>query len=121
MGESAERHLIGVCMTDTTQTFNPATTAVGPQTPIALNHLAQSEASIAVYDEAGDAEYGVEFTLDDVNNVDTPRWFMLTDIPAGSSGSRFTSITLPCKFVRLNLTFITGAVEFKVLQTVESY
>lgn len=107
-------------MTDFTQTFDPATTTAGAQAPVSVNHLAPAEASLAIYDVAGDAEYGVEFTLDDVNNTNiTPRWFELADIPAGSSGSKFTSITFPCKFVRLNLTLLTDTVEFKVLQTVD--
>ena len=103
-------------MTTQTLTFDPATTVVGAQAPISLNHLVASGATIAVYDEAGNAEYGVEFTLDDGA---TQRWFELPAIPAGSSGSTFASITFPCRSVRLNLTFITDIVEFKVLQTIE--
>lgn len=108
-------------MTDITQKFDPITAVTGPQLPVSMNHLSQADAFISVYDAAGTADYGVEFTPDDVNDLDvTPRWFELPDIPLGSSGTKYASFSTPCRFVRLNLSFLTGKVEFKVLQTVEA-
>lgn len=103
-----------------TQHFDPATTVVGGQVPLALAGVSPSEVSVGVFDDAGNSEFGVEFTLDDANDPNvTSRWFELSGMPAGSTGTQHASFTFPVRFVRLNLTFLTGAVEFKVLQTVE--
>lgn len=103
-----------------TQKFNPETAVVGEQPPVSLNHLAMSSAFVGVYDEAGDARYGVQVTPDDIHDANiTPRWFYAPGMPSGTTGSSFVSIDYPCRFIRLSLEYFTGPVEFKVLQTVE--
>jgi hypothetical protein len=102
----------------TSRHYDPATTILGPQQAVALDHVAPSTVFVGVWLEDGIAEYEVELTTDDVNDTSvTPRWFTLDLTNEGPIGARWTSILFPMRFVRLNISMFTGALELKVLQT----
>ena len=96
-----------------------ALTAPGPQTPINLDFLPLTATTVALW-VAGGATIAavVEVTTDDVNDPSvTPRWFPLADAP--TTGTGYTRFYEPWRWIRLNITSITGAVEFKVAQAAE--
>jgi hypothetical protein len=100
------------------QVFSSVTFA-GPQAPINLDFLPLSASTVALW-VADDATIAavVEVTLDDVNNAEvTPRWFTLDGAPTTATG--YTRFYEPWRFIRLNITSITGDVEFKVAQAAE--
>lgn len=100
------------------QSFSSLTVA-GPQKPINLDFLPLSATTVALW-VAGGATIAavVEVTLDDVNNAEvTPRWFPLDGAPTTATG--YTRFYEPWRWIRLNITSITGDVEFKVAQAAE--
>lgn len=72
--------------------------------------------SVGVVVEAT-GEYGVEFTLDDLDNPEiTPEWFPDANLPPGQTGSGVTNYMFPVQAIRINITANTGAIRFIVLQ-----
>lgn len=76
--------------------------------------------SAAVILTAGTATYGVQYTLDDVNNAtaQTVRWIADPSIGTGITSTGFTQFLSPVQAIRLNVASIgaTGNLEFKVIQ-----
>jgi hypothetical protein len=96
-----------------------ASTLPGPQAPINLDFLPLTATTVALW-LAGGATIAavVEVTLDDVNDPRvTARWFPLDGAPTNASG--YTKFYEPWRFIRLNITSITGAAEFKLGQAAE--
>lgn len=101
------------------QTFSAASVTPGPQTPLNMDYLPLGVSFLGVAIVSGSAEFSVEFTLDDINNLGgkDPFWFTLSDIAAGTNVTKYASVSFPIAFVRLNLTAITGNVQFIVAQS----
>ena len=96
-----------------------ALTEPGPQTPISIDFLPAGYSTVALWLDSGTIAAVVEVTLDDVNDAAvTPRWFPLDGAPTIASG--YTTFYEPWRWIRLNITSITGNVEFKVAQSVTS-
>ena len=67
---------------------------------------------------SGGANYSIEYTLDDLNDLSvTPRWLATEGAPAGTTTSKTISLTFPVRFLRINIAVITGTVELKLLQS----
>ena len=98
-----------------------AATVPGPQTPICLDYIPAGDATVALWvDPAATLVAVVEVTLDDVNEVDPSmvRWFPLANAPTSATG--YTAFQNPWVWIRLNITIITGNVEFKVAQSINT-
>ncbi|WP_213775107.1 hypothetical protein [Bradyrhizobium sp. dw_78] len=95
-------------------------TTTGAQDPIPLNYYQTPfNASVFVYINGGTATYGVQYTADPTNSASiTPRWFDDANMPAGTAASATSNYMFPVRAVRVNITAITGSVEFKILQGV---
>ena len=90
-------------------------TTVGDQTPIGVSYLqAYPAISVAVYIANGGATYGIQYTLDPIDG--NPRWFNDPTLPPGTTQSGVTAITWPIRGVRFTSTFLSGTVEFKLIQ-----
>ncbi len=101
-----------------TQTFTTADTFAGPQEAIAMEAMIVATTTIAGVIASGTATYGVEVTMDDVNDTTmTPLWFPLDGMPAGTSTTKYVGFTEPFQFVRINISAIAGELQFKMLQS----
>lgn len=93
-------------------------TTTGAKTPCLVD-FSQSpfNASVGVV-VLGTATYGIEYTLDDVNNpAITPVWFPDANLPPGQTANGVTNYMFPVQAIRINITAVTGAgVRFIVLQ-----
>ena len=100
--------------------YDPTAVPTGPQDPVNLDFIPDATTFVGVYSDGGAPSYGVEFTIDDVNDQDvTPRWFVLKDIPFGSSNSQYASFSFPAMFVRLNIALFTSPLELKISQSTQ--
>lgn len=76
--------------------------------------------SAAVVLTTGTATYGVQYTLDDVNNstAQTVRWIADPTIGTAINSTGFTSYSTPVQAIRVNIASLsaTGVLEFKVIQ-----
>lgn len=100
--------------------YEPATTLLGEQEPVNLDFLPLSETFVGVFVESGNATYGVEITLDDVNDHSiTPRWFELKGFGIANRDSAYVSFSHPVRFARLNIASFTGPIELKIAQAVD--
>jgi nicotinamidase-related amidase len=95
-------------------------TTTGAKTPN-LPDFSQSpfNLSVGVILLAGaTATYGVEFTMDDVNDATiTPVWLPDANLPAGQAASGVTNYMFPVRGIRVNIAAVTGAgLRFVVLQ-----
>lgn len=96
-----------------------AATLPGPQAPLSLDFIPAGYSTVALWLGSGTIAAVVEVTLDDMNDVAvTPRWFPLDGAPTAASG--YTTFYEPWRWIRLNITSITGNAEFKVAQSVTS-
>lgn len=88
----------------------PAFTTTGAKTPwLPDSQQSPFNASFAVI-VLGTATYGVEYTLDDVNNsAITPAWFSDANLPAGQTANGVTNFMFPVQGVRVNIAAIGGA------------
>lgn len=102
-----------------TQRFIAGTTP-GGQPPLSLDYLPAGYGTVALWlDDGATIDAVAEVTLDDLNDPTvTPRWFALAGAPTAASG--YTRFYEPWRFIRLNITTITGNAEFKVAQSVTS-
>src|SRR4030095_11673454 len=101
-----------------TQTYKVATAFTGPQTPISMEAMIVSASTVAVVIVNGTATYGVEVTLDDVNDQTVvPEWFPLEGMPPGTTATKYVGFVEPFAFIRINLAALTGEVQFKLLQS----
>mgnify|MGYP003462309419 CR=1 FL=1 len=99
--------------------YDLVTTIVGPQTPVCLDFIPQTDTFIGVVIVDGTADFGIEFTLDDVNDPDvTPRWFELNEIPKGTVSTTYAHISFPLRFARVHIETFTGHLELKVAQAI---
>lgn len=89
------------------RTYGPAD--AGEQEPFALGHDALSSLTIGVH-VTGEATLGLEWTLDDVNEVEVPLWFPSQEIPAGTTATVYAYVPGPWLFGRINLQIIAGSV-----------
>ncbi|HEY6861672.1 MAG TPA: hypothetical protein VI358_18045 [Pseudolabrys sp.] len=100
-----------------TRVYNVATVTPGPQTAVSMDYLAMDTAIIAVSIESGAAVYGVEFTLDNVNDPNANViWFSLAEMPFGTQISTYATTYYPFRFLRLNIQSMTGTLVLKVAQ-----
>lgn len=93
-------------------------TTTGAKTPCIVDR-AQSPFNLSVAAIVlGTATYGIEYTLDDVNDATiTPAWFSDANLPPGQVASGVSNYMFPVQAIRINITAITGAgVRFIVLQ-----
>jgi hypothetical protein len=73
--------------------------------------------SASVVVASGTATFGVQYTMDDLNDSSiTPFWFDDANIPAGSTASEATNYMFPIRAIRINISAISGSVRFTVLQ-----
>lgn len=78
--------------------------------------------SVGVVLVSGTATFGVQYTLDDVNNAAvTPRWIADATLPAGTSSTGFSAYQSPVQAIRMNIQSIGGVLEFKVVQGLPYY
>lgn len=91
----------------------------GVQSAIVLDDaMAPFSVSIATF-IIGSCTYGLQFTLDDVNNpnsVTGVQWFDDTALPPGTNLSGFSYYTSPIKAIRANITNVNGSLNLKILQ-----
>jgi len=93
-------------------------TTTGAKTPC-ITDRSQSPFNMSVAAIVlGTATYGIEYTLDDVNDPTvTPVWFPDANLPTGQTASGVTNFMFPIQAVRINIAAISGAgVRFVVLQ-----
>jgi hypothetical protein len=101
-------------------TGNPVKITIPPTTPgtsapVALDwRNPDFSATVQVF-TSGAASFGLEYTLDDIQTVSSPRWMSHPGMPAGTSASGSALLTTPCCAVRLNVASNAAAVEFRVL------
>lgn len=92
-------------------------TTTGEKDPIALNYYQtpfNATAGVWLVSSAT-ATFGVEFTLDDPQSA-SARWYDDPTLGPTSNADGVTSYLFPVTAVRLNISAISGSVEFKVLQ-----
>ena len=96
---------------------NQKHTSTGVKGPVLMDWVPGGFATVGVWTDG--AIYGVEYTLDDVNDPSaTVRWFSDPAMPAGTSVSKTTTYDFPVRSVRINITVLSGSIlEFKVLQS----
>ena len=100
--------------------YDPVLDPVGAQSPVNLEINAPGVAFVGVH-LSGTADYGIQFTMDDVNNANvTPRWFDLDEIPFGVHGTRYAHFTFPARFLRLYIVSFTSVIELKVAQSFDT-
>ena len=100
------------------------TSAVGTATPISLDWtISPFNASFAVELQGNTtAQFGVQYTLDDVNGTITPTWFYDSNVGQNSTASAAGNYMFPVRSVRLvtaNLS-ANGTIVFAVLQGLPS-
>jgi hypothetical protein len=99
---------------------NPSKIIIPPSTPgtsapVALDwRNPDFGATVQVY-TSGAASFGLEYTLDDIMTVSSPRWLQHPGMPAGTSASGSALLSQPVCAVRLNVASNAAAVEFRVL------
>lgn len=95
-------------------------TGTGTSSPICMDWtLVPFNASFAVALVGNStANFGVQYTLDDVNAVASPQWFYDTNVGANSTGSAAGNYIAPVRFLRCNTSAISGggSFTFTVLQ-----
>jgi len=100
--------------------FVQTSTTTGAKTPCLVdNQQSPFNLSVGVILNAGaTATYGVEFTMDDVNNpAITPVWLPDANLPAGQAANGVTNYMFPVMGIRVNIAAVTGAgLRFIVLQ-----
>lgn len=101
------------------QHFDVATVVLGPQAPVNLDYLPLTQTTVAVYLTTGTASFGVEYTLDDLNDptVTNPQWFASKEIPAGTAATTYGAFWQPWRFVRINIAALTGTLDFYISQS----
>lgn len=105
---------------------NPARftyTATGAQPYINLDwfKIPFNVSATAILVGGATATFGVEYTVDDVTQINNAasnlNWLPVTGALApGATASGTATIDFPVTAVRLNITAITGSVEFVVIQ-----
>jgi hypothetical protein len=102
----------------TTRVYNSMSDAPGAQPPLNMDFCQSPfNATIGVYIVSGEANYSVEFSLDDLAKEDVePRWFEDPSLKSGSTFSGVTGFGFPVGGIRLNIASFTGVIELKVLQ-----
>ena len=97
--------------------FYQSHTTTGAKTPWNSDWMSPTTTTIETVVVSGTAQYSVEFTLDDLNDLGTtPRWVAFADAPVGTSTTKAFHVEYPVRFVRINIAVITGTVEFKIIQ-----
>lgn len=101
------------------QHYDVAAVVLGPQTPVNLDYLPNTQTTVAVALISGTASFSVEYTLDDLNDlsVTNPQWFTSKEIPAGTAATTYGAFWQPWLFARINIAAMTGALEFKIAQS----
>lgn len=101
-----------------TRTYTAAGNVDGPQEAVSLDWLALDAATIAVAITSGTANYCIEFTFDDVNDLTRdPLWFVMNEFPVGTTTTQYTAIFYPFAFIRVNIEALTGTLVLKVAQS----
>jgi len=94
----------------------------GPQPPVQLDPLTNTfSVTVAVWFDvnAGGCTYGVEYTLDDINQSDQSQvvWWPDPNLPPGTTVPGVTYYNNPVWAVRLNMdNMISPGVRFYILQ-----
>jgi hypothetical protein len=104
--------------------YKAGTTVLGGQDLINLDYFKiPFEASIVVDIVSGDASWGIEFTVYDINHTDYEpldpddiRWLSDASFPQGQSTAGIFKLSTAVTAIRLNLTALTGEVRFTVIQ-----
>jgi hypothetical protein len=65
---------------------------------------------------SGAANYGIEFTHDDVTNTSDIRWLTDPAFPHAEIDTGVFAITTPVTAIRLNIGAMTGEIRFSVIQ-----
>lgn len=92
-----------------------ASGATGVQTAIALdNYQTPFNASFQVF-PVSTATYGVQYTLDDVQNANA-RWTDDATAPTGTTTAKTGSYAYPIRGLRLNIAANATGIEFKIVQ-----
>jgi len=98
-------------------------TVPGGQDVVSMNYMQNPFTALALVDiVSGAAQYGIEFTADDLDGDPTAfRWTSLPGAPAGQSATAaYPIIDFPVTAIRLNFGAITGEVRFAVIQSPNS-
>jgi hypothetical protein len=98
-------------------------TVPGGQDIVSMNYMQNPFTAQAIVDVvSGAAQYGIEFTGDDIDGDPTAfRWLPLPNAPAGQALSvAYPIVDFPVTAIRLNLSAITGEVRFTVIQSPNS-
>lgn len=94
----------------------------GPQVPVGLDPLTNPfSVTVGVWFDvtAGGCTYGIEFTLDDITNIDaaTANWWPDPTLPPGTAIPGITTYNSPVQAIRLNMdNLISPGVKLYVLQ-----
>lgn len=99
--------------------FVQTSTTTGQKVPFIPNILQGpfnvSAAVVLVGSSTG--TYGVEFTLDDVNDPTiTPVWFNDANLPTGQTANGVTNYAFPVRAIRINIAAVSGSIRFTVIQ-----
>ena len=98
-------------------TYIAETTVLGGQEIINLDpSKLLFEVSVLVDIVSGDANYSIEFSMDDVESPGGMRWFSDAMLPQGQSATGLFKLTTAITAIRLNLQALTGEVRLSVIQ-----
>jgi|WetSurMetagenome_2_1015567.scaffolds.fasta_scaffold38855_3 hypothetical protein len=101
--------------------YTAGTTVLGGQDVVNLDYIKLPfQVSVVVDIVSGVANYGIEFTIDDVSgDPATFRWIADTvSLPNGQTASGIFLVNSPVTALRLNLQSFTGEVRFTVIQPI---
>lgn len=100
--------------------YKAASVVLGGQTFVNLDYWKiPFNATVLVDLVSGTANYGVEFTCDDVSGTVDPntlRWIPDLTLPAGQTKTGVSVYNFPVTAVRLNIQSMTGEVRLTVIQ-----
>ena len=101
--------------------YNAGSTVLGGQNVINLDYIhLPFQVSVLVDIVSGTANYGIEFTMDDISgNPSTFRWIADTvNLPNGQTATGLFVLDAPVTAIRLNLQSFTGEVRITAIQPV---
>jgi len=101
--------------------YKAGSTVLGGQNVINLDYIhLPFQVSVLVDIVSGSANYGIEFTMDDIGgDPSTFRWISdVSNLPNGQSATGIFLLDAPVTAIRLNIQSFTGEVRITVIQPV---
>jgi hypothetical protein len=107
-------------MTINRQTYKLPTVVFGGQSPVNLDYYKiPFQTSVLIDLVSGTANFGVEYTTDNIEGVYDPsgtRWLPSAGIPYGTAATTQYTFNFPVTGVRLNIQSMTGELRMATIQ-----